>query len=67
MSRWESNNVLSGVAFIRAPHREPTFRPDHTVIDAGHHRLIWSDQRSVGERPLSTGVSLGSPRPANGR
>jgi hypothetical protein len=41
--------VLSGGGLICGPRREPTFRPDHTVIDAGHHRLSMGDQRSVGE------------------
>ena len=36
MSRTESANVLSDIVLIRGPRREPTFRADHTVIDAGH-------------------------------
>src|SRR5271167_3119142 len=47
-------NVLSGVALILRTSSGPTFRVDHTVIAAGHHRLSIGTI-TVASRMIATG------------
>src|SRR5215831_10430117 len=66
MSRSESANVLSGVAFILRTSSGPVFPADHTAIDTAHPKVVdWNNQASVGRMTLFAGP-LCSARPTNG-